>query len=57
MTTRPLIEPEVSRSIGVVRRRQSRLSPAAGHFLEMLLGEWQEAAPIATAGRTPQQSA
>lgn len=42
LMTRPLIEPEVSRSIGIVRRRQSRLSPAAQQFLDMLLGEWQE---------------
>ena len=54
LTTRPLVEPEVSRSIGVVRRRQSRLSPAAGHFLEMLLGEWRdvrsEPAPVTQTG-------
>jgi DNA-binding transcriptional LysR family regulator len=41
LMTRKLVEPEISRSIGVVRRRQSRLSPAADHFLEMLLGEWR----------------
>ncbi len=39
--TRPLRDPEVSRTIGVVRRRAGRLAPAAGHFLEMLLGTWK----------------
>jgi DNA-binding transcriptional LysR family regulator len=42
LMTRPVIEPEISRSIGIVTRRLSRLSPAAQHFLDMLLGEWQE---------------
>jgi DNA-binding transcriptional LysR family regulator len=41
--TRPLVEPEVSRPIGIVQRRSGRLSPAAQRFLEMLLREWQEA--------------
>ncbi|WAC27694.1 LysR family transcriptional regulator [Ancylobacter sp. SL191] len=40
--TRPLIDPEVSRPIGVVQRRSGRLSPAAQHFLDMLLREWRE---------------
>jgi DNA-binding transcriptional LysR family regulator len=42
LVTRPIGEPAVSRTIGVVRRRNSRLSPAAQRFLDMLLGEWRE---------------
>jgi DNA-binding transcriptional LysR family regulator len=41
IVTRPLRNPEVSRTIGVVRRRGGRLAPAAEHFLEMLLGTWK----------------
>ncbi len=41
IVTRPLRDPEVSRTIGVVRRRAGRLAPAAEHFLEMLLGTWK----------------
>lgn len=44
LVTRPLIGPEISRPIGVVRRRNAKLSPAAGRFLEMLLGTWGDAA-------------
>jgi DNA-binding transcriptional LysR family regulator len=41
IVTRPIGDPDVSRTIGVVRRRGSRLAPAAERFLEMLLGTWK----------------
>ncbi len=41
IVTRPIRSPEVSRTIGVVRRRGGRLAPAAERFLEMLLGTWK----------------
>jgi DNA-binding transcriptional LysR family regulator len=41
ITVRPLVGPEVSRTIGVVRRRAASLSPAAQHFLDMLMTHWQ----------------
>lgn len=36
-----LTEPEVTRTIGIVRRRGAALSPLAGQFLEMLLESWK----------------
>jgi DNA-binding transcriptional LysR family regulator len=44
IVTRPIGNPEVSRTIGVVRRRGGRLAPAAERFLEMLLGTWKSSA-------------
>lgn len=41
--TKPLRAPEVSRTIGIVRRRTGSLAPAAQQFLEMLLGAWRGA--------------
>ncbi|QRM30395.1 LysR family transcriptional regulator [Microvirga sp. VF16] len=43
IVTRPIGSPEVSRTIGVVRRRGGRLAPAAERFLAMLLGTWKNA--------------
>jgi drug/metabolite transporter (DMT)-like permease len=43
IVTRPIQNPEVSRTIGVVRRRGGRLAPAAERFLELLLGTWRNA--------------
>lgn len=43
IVTRSIRNPEVSRTIGVVRRRGGRLAPAAERFLEMLLGTWRSA--------------
>ena len=43
IVTRPIQNPEVSRTIGVVRRHGGRLAPAAERFLEMLLGTWRNA--------------
>ncbi|WP_331377070.1 LysR family transcriptional regulator [Sinorhizobium chiapasense] len=40
LITRPIGDPEVSRTIGVVRRRGGTLSPAAERFLKMLMGVW-----------------
>lgn len=40
LITRPLRRPDVSRTIGIVRRRGVRLSPAAERFREMLMGAW-----------------
>ncbi len=40
LITRPIGNPEISRTIGVVRRRGGTLSPAAERFLEMLMGAW-----------------
>lgn len=43
IVTRPIRNPEVTRTIGVVRRHGGRLSPATERFLEMLLGTWKSA--------------
>ena len=43
IVTRPIRNPEVSRTIGVVRRHAGRLAPATERFLEMLLGTWKSA--------------
>jgi len=40
LVTRPIRNPEISRTIGVVRRRGASLSPAAERFMKMLLGTW-----------------
>ncbi|MGO4623662.1 LysR substrate-binding domain-containing protein [Ensifer sp. 2YAB10] len=40
LITRPIGDPEISRTIGVVRRRGGTLSPAAERFLRMLMGVW-----------------
>lgn len=45
IVTRPIRDPEVSRTIGVVRRRGAKLAPAAERFLEMLLGTWRGPLP------------
>lgn len=43
LITRPIRNPEISRTIGVVRRRGGTLSPAAERFLAMLIGTWGSA--------------
>jgi DNA-binding transcriptional LysR family regulator len=40
-----LIDPEVSRTIGTVRRRSAGLSPAANQFLNLLLERWRGGTP------------
>lgn len=37
LITLPISDPEISRTIGVVRRRGGTLSPAAERFLKMLM--------------------
>ncbi|TYL72009.1 LysR family transcriptional regulator [Bradyrhizobium cytisi] len=44
-----LIEPEVSRTIGIVRRRGATLSPHASQLLKMLLEAWRS--PLRTSGQ------
>jgi DNA-binding transcriptional LysR family regulator len=40
--TIPVVQPEISRTIGIVRRRGGVLSPTAAQFLEMLLESWKK---------------
>lgn len=40
LITRPIGQPEISHTIGVVRRRGGAPSPAAERFLNMLMGTW-----------------
>ncbi|MDW9377895.1 hypothetical protein GOC57_28805 [Sinorhizobium meliloti] len=40
LITLPISDPEISRTIGVVRRRGGTLSPAAETFLKMLMDVW-----------------
>ena len=40
LVTRSIRDPEISRTIGVVRRRGGTLSPAAERFMHMLIGTW-----------------
>ncbi|QCL96484.1 LysR family transcriptional regulator [Agrobacterium tumefaciens] len=41
LITRPIVNPVVSRTIGIVQRRSSALSPAAEKFVRMLLETWK----------------
>jgi len=41
LRTVPLVEPQVSRTIGLVQRRGATLPPAAAHFRSMLLESWK----------------
>lgn len=43
LVTRALGAPRVTRTIGILRRRNASLSPAAERFLEILLGTWSAA--------------
>lgn len=42
IVTKPIRGPVVSRTIGIVERRRSRLSPAAQRFRDMLAASWSE---------------
>jgi DNA-binding transcriptional LysR family regulator len=42
LITRPIMNPQISRTIGIVRRRAARLSPAADRFRHMLMGIWKQ---------------
>jgi DNA-binding transcriptional LysR family regulator len=41
IVTKPLNEPEVKRTIGIVERKAARLSPAAQQFRDMLFARWR----------------
>jgi DNA-binding transcriptional LysR family regulator len=41
LITRPIVNPIVSRTIGIVQRRSSALSPAAEKFVRLLLETWK----------------
>lgn len=41
LITRPIVDPIVTRTIGIVQRRNGRLSPAAERFLSMLIRTWK----------------
>jgi DNA-binding transcriptional LysR family regulator len=43
LVTRALGAPRVTRTIGILRRRNASLSPAAERFLEILMGTWSSA--------------
>jgi DNA-binding transcriptional LysR family regulator len=43
IVTKPIGNPQVSRTIGVVRRRGRQLSPAAQRFFDMLMTTWSDA--------------
>jgi DNA-binding transcriptional LysR family regulator len=40
LVARPLVDPVLTRTMGVIRRRNEALSPAARPFYEMLLARW-----------------
>lgn len=52
-----LIEPEVSRTIGIVRRRGATLSPHASQFLKMLLKAWRSPSRTSAQGKPRSRSA
>lgn len=41
IVTKPISNPEVKRTIGIIERRSARLSPAAQQFRDMLLESWR----------------
>jgi DNA-binding transcriptional LysR family regulator len=41
IAVRPIEEPHVTRTIGIVERRADRLSPAALRFRDLLLHSWK----------------
>lgn len=45
IVTRPITGPLVSRTIGIVERRNGRLSPAASRFRALLSENWREGVP------------
>ncbi|EWY38145.1 LysR family transcriptional regulator [Skermanella stibiiresistens SB22] len=44
LVSRPIHNPEVSRTIGIVRRRGGTLSPATERFLDLLISVWRKPA-------------
>jgi DNA-binding transcriptional LysR family regulator len=51
IVTRAIIDPTVVRTIGIVERRNGRLSPAATRFRDMLLDSWRSGRPVRTRRR------
>jgi DNA-binding transcriptional LysR family regulator len=57
IVTVPIRRPiEVTRAIGIVERRNGRLSPAAKYFRDMLLADWRENKIPPPKGRKPRAS-
>jgi DNA-binding transcriptional LysR family regulator len=46
IVTRAIIDPTVVRTIGIVERRNGRLSPAATKFRDLLLDSWRSERPV-----------
>ncbi|WP_026873323.1 LysR family transcriptional regulator [Inquilinus limosus] len=42
LVRRPIVGPEIHRTIGIIRRRGSQLAPAAQKFHQMLLAAWRD---------------
>jgi DNA-binding transcriptional LysR family regulator len=58
IVTVPIRRPiEVTRAIGIVERRNGRLSPAAKYFRDMLLADWRENKKRPAKGRKPRAPA
>jgi DNA-binding transcriptional LysR family regulator len=53
--TKPLHAPVIKRAIGIVERRNGRLSAAARQFRNMLLADWKTTASSRTSGRGLQE--
>jgi DNA-binding transcriptional LysR family regulator len=43
IATKPIVEPTITRTIGIVERRTGRLSPAAQRFRDLLFKKWEGA--------------
>ena len=46
IVTRPIVEPVINRTLGVLQRRSGRLSAAAQSFRDQLLTEWRDKPPM-----------
>lgn len=44
LTSRPLIDPVIERTVGIIRRRGTTLSPAAAEFYNILKAKWRSIA-------------
>ena len=56
LVSRPLVDPVISRTLGLVRRRGSSLSPAAEQFVETLLRQWPSYTSIGTSSPAEPES-
>jgi DNA-binding transcriptional LysR family regulator len=45
IVAKPIVDPIVSRTIGVLERRLGRLSPAAQRFRDQLFSKWSSNSP------------